>query len=759
MPPDFTQLELTFNNSPASDNGMPTVSVEKFAETAYLDYSMYVILDRALPHVSDGLKPVQRRIVYAMSELGLSANAKHKKSARTVGDVIGKFHPHGDAAAYEAMVLMAQPFSYRYPIIDGQGNWGSPDDPKSFAAMRYTECRLTPYAQVLLSEISKGTVDWNPNFDSTLEEPERLPAQLPNILLNGASGVAVGMATDIPPHNISEVADACVELLRHPTASIEELCGIVQGPDFPTAAEIITPRSELRSIYETGNGTIRTRAVWEKSGGAIVISALPYQVSGAKVMEQIAVQMIAKKLPMIVDLRDEGDETNPTRLVLELRSNRVDCDALMSHLFATTNLERTYRFNLNVIGLHDLPKVFNLKQILTEWLDFRRKTIIKRINARLQQVTDRLHILAGLLIVYLHIDEVIRIIREEDDPKSSLMENYPLSDRQVEAILDIRLRQLAKLEEIKINEELDRLNEEQSELQSTLDSKRRLKSLMISEIQAAAEKFNDERRSPIVDDSNSAKAFSSEDLTPVEPVTVVLSQSGWIRSAKGHEIDPKTLNYREGDNYLQSVKGHSNNHLICMDQTGRMYTIPAYRLPSARSYGEPLTTMINPASSIEFAGFVLGNEEDYCLLATTEGKGFVCQFKDAITKTRSGKAVLAVRKNHAPLPCQTIGSQDDSVAITTTTGRLLIYSINQLPVQSKGQGVQLIGIPPQARKEGESVRAVSIVSEKQLLIIHSGKRIRKIKRSERELFEGTRTQRGKLLPKGFRSVDYVEVVD
>ena len=750
MASDTTQLELF---------AAPRISVEEFAEKAYLDYSMYVILDRALPHISDGLKPVQRRIIYAMSELGLSATAKFKKSARTVGDVIGKFHPHGDSAAYEAMVLMAQPFSYRYPIIDGQGNWGSHDDPKSFAAMRYTECRFTPYAQMLLSEISRGTVNWNPNFDSTLQEPERLPAQLPNILLNGSSGVAVGMATDIPPHNMTEIAEACVELLRKPNMSLEELCEIVKGPDFPTEAEIITSKSELHSIYSTGNGTIRARAVWQKVGSTIVVTALPYQVSGSKVMEQIAAQMIAKKLPLIVDLRDEGDEENPTRLVFELRSKRVDCGALMSHLFATTNLERTYRVNLNVIGLHNLPRVYDLKRLLTEWLEFRKDTVIKRIETRLEFLTDRLHILAGLLLVYLNIDDVIHIIREEDNPKSVLMETYPLSERQVEAILDIRLRQLGKLEEIKINQELDELSKEQVELQVILDSPRRLRSLMIEEIQSTAKKYSDARRSPIIDEFDTAKAFSSEDLVPVEQITVILSKSGWVRSAKGHDIDPESLNYREGDRYFLSAKGHSNNFLVCMDHSGRMYTVLAHKLPSARSYGEPLTTMINPAANIEFSGIVLGSEDGYCLLASTEGKGFVCQIKDAMTKSRSGKAVLTVKKDHAPLPCQTLSSLDDWIAVTTSEGRLLIYPVSRLPVQNKGQGVRLINIPPQARKSGEKVCAVSVLSDKQTLTIHSGKRYCKIKRPDRKKFLGERTQRGTLLPKGFRSVDLVEVSD
>ncbi len=735
------------------------LSVKDFAEKAYLDYSMYVILDRALPHIADGLKPVQRRIIYAMSELGLNATAKYKKSARTVGDVIGKFHPHGDSAAYEAMVLMAQPFSYRYPIIDGQGNWGSPDDPKSFAAMRYTECRFTPYAQLLLAEISRGTVDWNPNFDSTLEEPERLPAQLPNILLNGASGVAVGMATDIPPHNMGEVAAACVALLRKPNTSIAQLCEIVKGPDFPTQAEIITPRSELQTIYETGNGSIRARAAWKKIGRTVVVSALPYQVSGSKVMEQVAAQMIAKKLPMIVDLRDEGDENDPTRLVFELRSNRIDCNALMSHLFATTNLERTYRVNLNVIGLHNLPRVYNLKQLLSEWLEFRKSTVIKRIESRLQQVTDRLHILAGLLIVYVNIDEVIRIIREEDNPKEMLMANYHLSERQVDAILDIRLRQLAKLEQIKLNEELQALSDEQADLQNILGSETRLKKLMISEIQAAAEKHGDQRRSPIIDDFAAAKAFSSEDLVPVEPITVILSKSGWVRSAKGHETNPLTLNYREGDSYFASVKGYSNNHLVCLDQTGRMYTVSAHKLPSARSYGEPLTTMINPASSIEFSGIALGSDDTHCLLSTTEGKGFVCQLSDIVTKSRSGKAVLAVHKNHAPLPCLVVDSLEHLVAIATSEGRLLIYPVNQLPLQGKGQGVRLINIPPAARKAGEFVSATMAFSKKQPLLVHSGKRYLRIRRADQEKYLGERTQRGTLLPKGYRSVESIEIAN
>ena len=567
-------LDLTLLDNPQSPQE-ESIPLEEFAEKAYLNYSMYVILDRALPHIADGLKPVQRRIIYAMSELGLNATAKFKKSARTVGDVIGKFHPHGDSAAYEAMVLMAQPFTYRYPIIDGQGNWGSASDPKSFAAMRYTECRFTPYAQVLLEEISKGTVDWAPNFDGTLEEPKRLPAQLPNILLNGASGIAVGMATDIPPHNIREVAAASITLLRKPSSSIKELCEIIKGPDFPTDAEIITPAAELLKMYETGGGSVRQRAVWTKARNSIVIEGIPHQVSDAKVMEQIATQMLAKKLPMVVDLRDEGDETNPTRLVLELRSNRIDCDALMRHLFATTDLEKSYRVNLNLIGLDGKPQVHNLKKLLADWLTFRKNTILRRLNSRLEFILDRLHILDGLFIVFLNIDEIIHIIRTEDEPKTELMNRFRLSQRQVEAVLEIRLRQLARLEEIKIREEQLSLRKERDELKATIDSDSRLKLLVIQEIEAAADKYGDERRSPLRE-KEAARAFTSEELNPSEPITVVLSKSGWIRSAKGHEIDADQLIYREGDEFLVSTTGKSNESLICMDSTGRMYTLQVH---------------------------------------------------------------------------------------------------------------------------------------------------------------------------------------
>ena len=748
-------LDLTLLDNPQSPQE-ESIPLEEFAEKAYLNYSMYVILDRALPHIADGLKPVQRRIIYAMSELGLNATAKYKKSARTVGDVIGKFHPHGDSAAYEAMVLMAQPFTYRYPIIDGQGNWGSASDPKSFAAMRYTECRFTPYAQVLLEEISKGTVDWAPNFDGTLDEPKRLPAQLPNILLNGASGIAVGMATDIPPHNIREVAAASITLLREPSSSIKELCEIIKGPDFPTDAEIITPAAELLKMYETGGGSVRQRAVWTKARNSIVIEGIPHQVSDAKVMEQIATQMLAKKLPMVVDLRDEGDETNPTRLVLELRSNRIDCDALMRHLFATTDLEKSYRVNLNLIGLNGKPQVHDLKKLLADWLTFRKNTILRRLNSRLEFILDRLHILDGLFIVFLNIDEVIHIVRTEDEPKTELMNRFRLSQRQVEAVLEIRLRQLARLEEIKIREEQFSLRKERDELESTIDSDSRLKLLVIQEIQEAADKYGDERRSPLRE-KEAARAFTSEELNPSEPITVVLSKSGWIRSAKGHEIDADQLIYREGDEFLVSTTGKSNESLICMDSTGRMYTLPVHNLPSARSYGEPLTKMLNPSADARFTGLLLGSESTYCLLASSEGNGFVCKLSNAVSKNRSGKAILTIKDGYEPLPIERIDDFSQYVAVITNVARLLIYPIKDLPIQMKGAGVRMISIPKLARQNGEVISFVKVFSANQDLIIHSGRQHLRLKRIERERYLGERTLRGTYLPKGYRNVHKVEV--
>ena len=626
-----------------------TRPLHEFTEKAYLDYSMYVILDRALPHIGDGLKPVQRRIVYAMSELGLSATAKFKKSARTVGDVIGKFHPHGDTACYEAMVLMAQEFSYRYPIIDGQGNWGSMDDPKSFAAMRYTESRLKPYSQVLLAELGQGTVDWVPNFDGTLKEPERLPARLPNILLNGATGIAVGMATDIPPHNIREVAGACIRLLERPRSTLEDLFEHVKGPDFPTEAEIITPAEELREIYRTGTGSVKLRARWEKESGNVIVTALPYQTSGNKILEQVAAQMQAKKLPMLEDLRDESDHENPTRLVFIPRSNRVNLAELMSHLFATTDLERSYRVNLNMIGINGRPRVKDLKTILQEWLEYRTETVRRRLQHRLEQVEERIHVLEGLMVAYLNIDEVIRIVREEDDPKQELMRRFGLSDTQAEAILDLRLRRLAKLEEIKIRGELDGLQEERESLQQVLGSDARLKNQVKEEIRADMEKFGDARRSPL-EQREEARALDEAQLMPTEPVTVVLSGKGWVRAAKGHDIDPETLTYRAGDDFRQAAMGRSNQFAVFLDSTGRCYSIASHILPSARSHGEPVSGWVTPPDGAAFVGVMLGESDRLYFLSTDAGYGFVARLGDLYVKARAGKSVLNVPQSALVLP-------------------------------------------------------------------------------------------------------------
>ncbi len=633
-----------------------TLSLRDYAEKAYLDYSMYVILDRALPHVGDGLKPVQRRIVYAMSELGLKASAKYKKSARTVGDVIGKFHPHGDSAAYEAMVLMAQDFSYRYPLIDGQGNWGSPDDPKSFAAMRYTESRLTKYADVLLGELGQGTVNWQPNFDGTLEEPTVLPAQVPNLLLNGTTGIAVGMATDIPPHNLTEVVNATIHLLENPRATVADLCAHVRGPDFPTEAEIITPADDITALYTTGRGSLKMRAAWRVEDGAVVIYALPYQVSGSKVLEQIAAQMQAKKLPMVSDLRDESDHEHPTRLVVVPRSNRIDLDALMSHLFASTDLERNYRVNLNIIGIDGRPGVKSLQVILTEWLQFRRDTVRRRLEYRLDRVVRRLHILEGYLVAYLNIDEVIKIIREEDEPKAALMARFGISDIQAEAILELKLRNLAKLEEMKIRGEQDELNDERDALEKTLGSDARMKTLIKNELKAVVEAHGDERRSPLIE-RQEARAFSELELTTSDPLTVVLSEKGWIRAAKGHDIDPATLSYKSGDSFKLAAKGRSNMPTVVFDSTGRSYSIPSHNLPSARGQGEPLTGRINPPSGATFEGLLTGNADDRFLIASDAGYGFVARFSDLLAKNKAGKALLTLPKGAQVLQPAAIGRE------------------------------------------------------------------------------------------------------
>jgi topoisomerase-4 subunit A len=734
--------------------GVEKRSLAEFTEEAYLNYAMYVIMDRALPHIGDGLKPVQRRILYAMSELGLKAGAKFKKSARTVGDVLGKFHPHGDSACYEAMVLMAQPFSYRYPLIQGQGNWGSPDDPKSFAAMRYTEAKLSPFSDVLLGEVGLGTVRWQPNFDGTLEEPVLLPARLPNVLLNGATGIAVGMATDIPPHNLAEVARACELLLAKPSSSLDDVLEVLPGPDFPTEAEIITPRDELRDMYETGRGSVRQRAVWRLEDGEIVITALPYQVSGAKVMEQIAAQMQAKKLPMVVDLRDESDHENPTRLVIVPRSNRVDMDAVMRHLFATTDLEKSYRVNLNMIGIDGLPRVKGLLTMLKEWLQFRRQTVRRRLQHRLDQVLERLHVLDGLLVAFLNIDEVIHIIRTEDEPRPVLMKRFALTEVQAEAILNLKLRHLAKLEEMKIRAEQDELGKERDNLQLLLSSEQRLTTLIRKEIAADAKAFGDPRRSPLVERAE-AKALTEADLTPSEPITVVLSEKGWVRAAKGHDVDGASLAYKSGDAFLQQAMGRSNQPVVFMDSTGRSYSLQAHTLPSARGHGEPLTGRLNPVAGAGFVTVLMGAEEDRYLLATDAGYGFVCRFADMLSRQKNGKALISVPSGAKVMrPVPVTDPQSDWVAAVTTEGRLLIFDVKDLPELGKGKGNKIISIPSaRVKAREEYVVDLAILQEGQPLTIFSGKRHLTLKGDDLLHYRGERGRRGHKLPRGFQRVD------
>ena len=740
------------------NDGIEQVSLKQYTEKAYLDYSMYVILDRALPHVGDGLKPVQRRIVYAMSELGLKSSAKYKKSARTVGDVIGKFHPHGDSAAYEAMVLMAQNFSYRYPLVDGQGNWGSPDDPKSFAAMRYTESRLTAYADVLLGELGQGTADWVPNFDGTMDEPSVLPAQVPNVLLNGTTGIAVGMATDVPPHNLREVVAATIRLLDAPKSTVAELCEHVQAPDFPTEAEIITPREEILAMYESGRGGLRMRAVWESENGDIVINALPYQVSGSKVLEQIAQQMQAKKLPMVADLRDESDHENPTRLVIVPRSNRVDLDGLMSHLFASTDLERSYRVNLNLVGIDGRPGVKGLDRILKEWLKFRTETVRRRLEYRLERVLKRLHILDGYLVAYLNIDEVIHIIRTEDKPKPALMARFGITDVQAEAILELKLRNLAKLEEMKIRGEQDELEQERDQLQKTLGSAARLKTLIKKELLAIAEKYGDERRSPLVL-RDEAKAFSALELLTADPITVVMSEKGWIRAAKGHDIDPTSLSYKSGDEFKMAVRGRSNQPAVILDSTGRAYTVASHNLPSARGQGEPVTGRINPPSGATFEGMMMGTDDSLYLLASDAGYGFVAKLGDLQTKNRAGKAALTLPKGGRVLQPAAVASTDGAwVAAVSNEGRLLVFPLEDLPQLVRGKGNKIIGIPgARVQSREEFVVAVQVLSEADSLVVYAGKRHISLKFSELEHYKGERGRRGNKLPRGFQKVDHMLV--
>jgi topoisomerase-4 subunit A len=744
--------------SPPTSNGAEVIPLRQFARKAYLDYSMYVVLDRALPFIGDGLKPVQRRIVYAMSELGLKATAKHKKSARTVGDVLGKFHPHGDSACYEAMVLMAQPFSYRYPLIDGQGNWGAPDDPKSFAAMRYTEARLSAYADVLLTELGMGTAEWGLNFDGTLKEPLFLPARLPNILLNGTTGIAVGMATDIPPHNLKEVVDACIHLLEKPKATLEDLCTFIQGPDYPGGAEIITPRSDILEAYRTGRGMIRMRATYELENGDIVITALPHQVSPAKVLEQIAAQMAKKQLPMVADLRDESDHEAPIRLVVVPRSNRVDKEGLIAHLFATTDLEQSFKLNLNVIGLDRKPRVKDLVSLLKEWLTFRTDTVRKRLEFRLGKVNERLHKLEGLLIAHLNIDEVIKIIRTNDEPKPVLMKTFRLSDIQAEAILQLRLRHLARLEQLKIETEQKELSKEKAELEKILGSKARLKTLVKKELKSTAARFEDPRRTAIVE-RQEAKAISKAELTPSEPMTVILSKNGWVRAAKGHEVDPDSLNYKAGDGFLGAAKGKSNQHAVFLDSTGRSYATQAFTLPSARGFGQPLTSRFAPQPQATFRALLFGDPEQTILAASDAGYGFVTQLKQLYTKNQKGKAFLSLPKGAQPLQPVVVEKMENTLlAAITNEGRMLVFPLNALPVLPKGKGNKIIQIPPkrlQAREE--FVTALSLVPMDGTMVIHAGKRFFKLTPHNLSDFMGERGRRGRKLPRGFRSVDSVEI--
>lgn len=730
--------------------------LKEFAEKAYLDYSMYVILDRALPNIADGLKPVQRRIVFAMSELGLTAIAKYKKSARTVGDVLGKYHPHGDSACYEAMVIMAQDFSYRYPLIDGQGNWGSPDDPKSFAAMRYTESRLTAYAQTLLSELGQGTVEWSDNFDGTLKEPVLLPARLPNVLLNGTMGIAVGMATDIPPHNLREVAAACIELLDNPDCTFETIFSHIKGPDYPTDAEIITSADDIQKMYLSGGGSVKMRAKYEEEDGTIVITALPHQVSGAKLLEQIAAQMLAKKLPMIEDLRDESDHENQTRLLIIPKSKRIDVDEIMSHLFATTDLEKSYRVNMNMIGLDGRPKVKNLREILVEWLSFRTETVRRRLQYRLDKVLARLHILDGLLIAYLNIDEVIAIIRAEDNPKPVLMERFGITDLQAEAILELKLRHLAKLEEMKIRGEQAELEAERAALEKTLGSPRLLNRLIRTEIERDAEKFGDDRRSPIVS-RESSQALETTALIANEPLTVILSEKGWIRSAKGHDIDVASLNYRSGDSFLDAVKTRSTQPVYLLDSTGRAYSTSAHDLPSARTQGEPLTGRLNPPAGSSFTNLLVGNPDDWIVVASDAGYGFRVQLKELLSKNKAGKTLLTLPDGAKVLKPAALKSDDDLLAVVTLQGRLLIFPVAELPALAKGKGNKLIQIPSADLSNGSDkvVAIIAIAAAGELKVI-AGKRHIQLKGTDIAHYSSSRAKRGLALPRGFQRVDGLE---
>ena len=737
--------------------GVERQSLKDFAEKAYLDYSMYVILDRALPHVGDGLKPVQRRIIYAMSELGLAAGSKHKKSARTVGDVLGKYHPHGDASCYEAMVLMAQPFSFRYPLVDGQGNWGSIDDPKSFAAMRYTEARLTRFSEVLLGELGLGTVDWSANFDGTLNEPTVLPARLPHVLLNGASGIAVGMATDLPPHNLREVASACIRLLEEPACTVEQLCQHIKGPDYPTDAEIVTPADDLVALYKSGSGSVRMRARYEIEDGAVVVTALPYQASGARVLEQIAAQMLAKKLPLVEDLRDESDHENPTRLVIVPRSNRVDVDRLMLHLFATTDLERTYRVNMNVIGLDGRPQLKDLRTLLSEWLAFRTQTVRRRIEHRLDRVERRVHLLEGRLVAFLNIDEVIAIVRTEDEPKVVLMQRFSLSDAQTEDILELKLRHLARLEEMKIKGEQAELLAERDTLRKILSDRRRLRQVIRDELLADAERFGDERRSMLAQ-RPAAAALEQTELVPTEPVSVIVSERGWVRAAKGHDIDPHSLSYKSGDQFKAMGRGRSNQSAVFLDSTGRVYALAAHGLPSARGQGEPLSGHIRPPDGATFEGVMIGEPEDAFLLASDAGYGFVARLVDLMARNKAGKVVLSRPHGGAVLrPSPVTDLATDSVVAITSEGRMLIHPLSELPTLPRGKGMKIIQIPAaRVKAREETVLHTLVLAAGVGLTVHAGKRHLSLKPSDLEHYALGRGRRGRKLPRGLQRVDRVE---
>ncbi|WP_439235989.1 DNA topoisomerase IV subunit A [Lonepinella koalarum] len=750
---------MTENNSTINYEGIEQMPLRTFTESAYLNYSMYVIMDRALPFIGDGLKPVQRRIIYSMSELGLNASAKYKKSARTVGDVLGKFHPHGDSACYEAMVLMAQPFSYRYPLVDGQGNWGSVDDPKYFAAMRYTESRLAKISEVLLGELGQGTVDYQPNFDGTLQEPQYLPARLPHILLNGTTGIAVGMATDIPPHNINEIADACIMLLENPKATLDDLLTIVQGPDFPTEAEIITPKTDIRKIYQQGRGSIKMRATWKKEDGEIIITAVPHQSSPTKIQAQIAEQMNSKKLPMLEDMRDEADQDNPVRIVLVPRSNRVDVDAVMAHLFATTDLERSYRVNMNMIGLDHKPAVKGLLAILTEWLQFRRTTVTRRLQHRLDKVLARLHILAGLMIAYLNIDEVIEIIRHEDDPKAELIARFNLSEEQAEAILNLRLRHLAKLEEQELKAEQDKLAEEREQLELLLSSERRLNMLIKKEIQQDAKTYASPRRSPLVERAE-AKAISESEMLPAEAITVILSEQGWVRCAKGHEIDVTGLNYKAGDKYLDHAQGKSNQSAVFIDSTGRSYALDPLSLPSARSQGEPLTGKLTLPSGANVEQVLIENNDQALLMSSSAGYGFICQFDDLVARNKAGKAVISLPENAKVLPIEILPKNTALLVALTQAGRMLIFPVADLPQLAKGKGNKIITISAADLKaDKDSLVKLLLISERASLVFYSGKRKITLKPEDLQKFRAERGRKGSNLPRGLHSGVEIKVIE